>query len=48
MPDLPTVAEAGVPGFKADVCFGIVVPFGTLGDIRKWGELVGKTGAHVD
>lgn len=29
MPDLPTVAEAGLPGFKADVWFGIVAPAGT-------------------
>ena len=92
MPDLPTVAEAGVPGFKADVWFGVVAPAGTPGeiiaklnqelvavmhmpdveeqlrrqgiepmtstpgefaaflrsDIRKWGELVRRTGAHVD
>jgi tripartite-type tricarboxylate transporter receptor subunit TctC len=92
MPDLPTVAEAGVPGYKADVWFGVVAPAGTPGDIiaklnqelvaimhmpdvveqfrrqgiepmtstpgefaaflradiRKWGELVRRTGAHVD
>ncbi len=92
MPDLPTVAEAGVPGYKADVWFGVVAPFGTPGeiiaklnkelvavmhlpeveeqlrrqgiepmtstpeefaaflrsDIKKWGELVRRTGAHVD
>jgi tripartite-type tricarboxylate transporter receptor subunit TctC len=92
MPDLPTVAEAGVPGFKADVWFGVVAPAGTPGDIiaklnkelvaimhmpeveeqlrrqgiepmtstpeefaaflrtdiKKWGDLVRKTGAHVD
>ncbi len=29
MPDLPTVAEAGLPGFKADVWFGVVAPAGT-------------------
>jgi len=33
MPDLPTVAEAGVPEFKADVWFGVVAPFGTPGEI---------------
>ena len=92
MPDLPTVAEAGVPDFKADVWFGVVAPAGTPGeiiaklnqelvavmrmpdveeqlrrqgiepmtstpaefaallraDIKKWGELVRKTGARVD
>jgi tripartite-type tricarboxylate transporter receptor subunit TctC len=29
MPDVPTVAEAGVPGFRADVWFGVVAPAGT-------------------
>lgn len=29
MPDLPTVAEAGVPGYQADVWFGVVAPAGT-------------------
>ena len=92
MPDLPTVAEAGVPEFKADVWFGVVAPAGTPGEIiakltqelvavmhmpdveeqlrrqgiepmtstpgefaaflrsgiKKWGELVRRTGAHVD
>jgi tripartite-type tricarboxylate transporter receptor subunit TctC len=33
MPDLPTVAEAGVPEFKADVWFGVVAPAGTPGEI---------------
>ena len=33
MPDLPSVAEAGVPGFRADVWFGIVAPAGTPADI---------------
>jgi len=33
MPDLPTVAEAGLPGFKADVWFGVVAPAGTPGAI---------------
>lgn len=32
-PDLPTVAEAGVPGFKADVWFGLVAPAGTPREI---------------
>jgi tripartite-type tricarboxylate transporter receptor subunit TctC len=35
-PDLPTMAEAGVPGFDAVGWFGIVAPGGTPGDaIRK-------------
>lgn len=29
MPDLPTVAEAGVPGFKIDSWFGVFAPAGT-------------------
>ena len=33
MPDLPSVAEAGLPGFKADVWFGVVAPAGTPGAI---------------
>ena len=33
MPDVPTVAEAGLPGYKADVWFGLVAPAGTPGAI---------------
>ncbi|TAK87716.1 MAG: tripartite tricarboxylate transporter substrate binding protein [Betaproteobacteria bacterium] len=33
MPELPTVAEAGLPGFKAEVWFGVVAPAGTPGGI---------------
>ena len=33
MPDLPTVAEAGSPGFSAETWFGIVAPAGTPRDI---------------
>jgi tripartite-type tricarboxylate transporter receptor subunit TctC len=29
LPDLPTISEAGVPGYKADNWFGIAVPVGT-------------------
>jgi tripartite-type tricarboxylate transporter receptor subunit TctC len=32
-PDLPTVAEAGLPGFDTSVWFGLVVPTGTPRDI---------------
>ena len=28
-PDIPTVAEAGVPGYEVDVWFGLVAPAGT-------------------
>ena len=33
MPDVPTVAEAGLPGYRADVWFGLVAPAGTPGAI---------------
>jgi tripartite-type tricarboxylate transporter receptor subunit TctC len=33
LPDLPTVAESGVPGFEASEWHGIVVPRGTERDI---------------
>ena len=29
LPDLPTIAEAGVPGYEANVWFGLVAPAGT-------------------
>ncbi len=29
MPDVPTIAEAGVPGFAADLWYGLFVPAGT-------------------
>ena len=32
-PDIPTVAEAGLPGFEAETWFGIVVPAGTPHEI---------------
>jgi tripartite-type tricarboxylate transporter receptor subunit TctC len=33
-PDVPTVAETGLPGFNAETWFGIVAPAGTPRDIR--------------
>ncbi len=33
MPDLPTVAEAGVPGYAAGTWYGILAPAGTPADI---------------
>jgi tripartite-type tricarboxylate transporter receptor subunit TctC len=40
-PDLPTVAESGVPGFEARSWFGLFAPSGTPGDIiaRLNGEI---------
>jgi tripartite-type tricarboxylate transporter receptor subunit TctC len=32
-PDLPTVAESGLPGFDTSVWFGLVTPAGTPPDI---------------
>src|SRR5260221_14688512 len=29
LPDLPTISEAGVPGYEATNCWGIVAPAGT-------------------
>jgi len=33
LPDLPTVAEAGVPGYESGVWFGLVAPTGTPKDV---------------
>ena len=33
LPDLPTIAEAGVPGYEASSWFGVVVPAGTPREI---------------
>jgi tripartite-type tricarboxylate transporter receptor subunit TctC len=33
MPDLPTVAEAGVPGYAVDLWYGVFAPAGTASDI---------------
>jgi hypothetical protein len=45
VPDLPTVAEAGVPGFDVGAWFGILVPAGTPRAIinRLNGEIVRVT-----
>src|SRR5207248_3210612 len=33
LPDIPTIAEAGVPGYEAGVWFGLMVPAATPKDI---------------
>ncbi len=33
LPELPTIAEAGVPGYESGVWFGLVVPAGTPKDV---------------
>lgn len=35
MPQLPTVAEAGVPGYEADLWYGLFVPAGTPEPVRQ-------------
>jgi tripartite-type tricarboxylate transporter receptor subunit TctC len=35
LPDVPTVAEAGVPGFESTAWYGVVVPAGTPPDVVK-------------
>jgi len=33
LPDIPTIAESGLPGFESNGSFGIVVPSGTPADV---------------
>lgn len=43
MPDVPTIAESGVPGFDASAWFGLVAPAQTPAPVlAKLGEEVGK------
>lgn len=49
MPELPTLAEAGLPGFEAAAWQGIVVPTGTPPEIiQKLNAEVNKALAHPD
>jgi tripartite-type tricarboxylate transporter receptor subunit TctC len=49
MPELPTLSEAGLPGFEAAAWQGIVVPTGTPSDIiQKLNAEVNKALAHPD
>ena len=49
LPDLPTLAEAGISGFEAAAWQGIVVPTGTPADIiQKLNAEVNKALAHPD
>jgi tripartite-type tricarboxylate transporter receptor subunit TctC len=36
LPELPTVSEAGVPGFEASTWHGVVVPAATPGTVVNW------------
>nr|WP_240039761.1 tripartite tricarboxylate transporter substrate-binding protein [Achromobacter aloeverae] len=43
LPDVPTVAEAGVPGFEATAWFGVAAPPATPADItRKLNETMAE------
>ena len=49
LPDLPTLAEAGISGFEAAAWQGIVVPTGTPNEIvQKLNAEVNKALAHPD
>jgi len=41
MPELPTMAEAGLPGFEVDAWYGLLAPTGTPGEVvrRLYGEV---------
>ena len=36
LPDVPTVAEAGIPGYEANVWFGIIAPAGTPASVLSY------------
>jgi len=48
VPELPTVAEAGIPGFAVDQWYGLFAPAGTPKEIvaKLYGEIA-KTVAHA-
>ena len=49
MPDVPTVAEAGVPGYEATIWLGIMAPAGTPKDIvEKLNAEINKVLARAD
>jgi tripartite-type tricarboxylate transporter receptor subunit TctC len=49
MPDVPTVAEAGVPGYEATIWLGIMAPVGTPKEIvDKLNAEIGKVVARTD
>src|SRR5438477_9156171 len=48
-PDIPTVAEAGVPGYEATIWLGVMAPKGTPADIvNKLNAEINKVIARVD
>src|SRR5690606_4815646 len=49
LPDVPTVAEAGVPGYEASSWFGLVAPAGTPKEIaEKTQQAIAKAWARPD
>ena len=56
MPDIPTVAESGVPGFEASNWFGLMAPAGTPQEFsaflkketEKWAKVVKTSGARAE
>ena len=36
LPDLPTIAESGVPGYDSGVWYGLLAPAGTPSQIITW------------
>ena len=44
-PDLPTLAEAGLPGFESMTTFAMFVPAGASPEVKKW--LLGQGVAGV-
>jgi tripartite-type tricarboxylate transporter receptor subunit TctC len=48
LPDVPTIAEAGLPGYEATIWLGVMAPaeFDTYlrGDIEKWAKLIHTAG----
>jgi len=48
-PDVPTVAEAGVPGYEATIWLGVMAPKGTPADIvDKLNSEINKVIARAD
>lgn len=49
MPQLPTVIEGGMPGFDADIWYGLLLPARTPADIvKKVGDDLGRVMADPD
>ena len=42
LPDVPTMAEAGVPGYESGVWFGLLAPAGTPKDVMRAQRRLGQ------